>query len=57
MLMYCFLQAVKAVAEAAPLSVIDSEARLLVHICYSPRRCVHQNPHVFNSLPFLLEQS
>ncbi|XP_023525737.1 protein odr-4 homolog isoform X2 [Cucurbita pepo subsp. pepo] len=40
-LMLC--QAVKAVAEAAPLSVIDSEARLLVHICYSPRRWTCRN--------------
>lgn len=52
MLIYCFLQAVKAVAEAAPLSVVDLEERLLIHICYSPRRCVHRNPHVFNLLSF-----
>ncbi|XP_022980979.1 protein odr-4 homolog isoform X1 [Cucurbita maxima] len=40
-LMLC--QAVKAVAEAAPLTVIDSEERLLVHICYSPRRWTCRN--------------
>ncbi|XP_022154706.1 protein odr-4 homolog [Momordica charantia] len=36
-------QTAKAVAEAAPLSVIDSEERLLIHICYSPRRWTCRN--------------
>lgn len=40
-LMLC--QTVKAVAEAAPFSVNDSEERLLIHICYSPRRWTCRN--------------
>jgi hypothetical protein len=32
------LQTVKAVAEATPVSEIDREERLLIHICYSPMR-------------------
>ncbi|XP_008466125.2 uncharacterized protein LOC103503637 [Cucumis melo] len=40
-LMLC--QAVKAVAEAAPFSVNDLEERLLIHICYSPRRWTCRN--------------
>ena len=49
LLIYWFLQTVKTVAEAAPVN--DLEERLLVHICYSPRRCVHRNLHIFSSLP------
>lgn len=34
------LQTVKGVAEAAPVSETDWDERLLVHICYSPRRYI-----------------
>ncbi|XP_038897792.1 protein odr-4 homolog [Benincasa hispida] len=40
-LMLC--QTVKAVAEAAPFSVNVLEERLLIHICYSPRRWTCRN--------------
>ncbi|GMH13660.1 hypothetical protein Nepgr_015501 [Nepenthes gracilis] len=36
-------QTVKGVAEAAPLSASDWDERLLVHICYSPRRWTCRN--------------
>lgn len=32
------LQTVKAIADAAPLSEIDLDERILIHISYSPRR-------------------
>uniref|UniRef100_A0A2P2JSM7 Zinc binding dehydrogenase n=1 Tax=Rhizophora mucronata TaxID=61149 RepID=A0A2P2JSM7_RHIMU len=36
-------QAVKEVAEAAPISETDWDERLLIHICYSPRRWTCRN--------------
>ncbi|XP_062165360.1 uncharacterized protein LOC133871913 isoform X2 [Alnus glutinosa] len=36
-------QTVKAVAEATPVSEIDREERLLIHICYSPMRWTCRN--------------
>lgn len=36
-------QAVKAVAEATPISEVDRDERLLIHICYSPMRWTCRN--------------
>ncbi|XP_065881520.1 uncharacterized protein [Euphorbia lathyris] len=36
-------QTVKEVADAAPISQTDREERLLIHICYSPRRWTCRN--------------
>ncbi|KAF5739804.1 hypothetical protein HS088_TW12G01015 [Tripterygium wilfordii] len=36
-------QTVKGVAEAAPISETDWDERLLIHICYSPRRWTCRN--------------
>ncbi|KAL5559902.1 hypothetical protein UlMin_036113 [Ulmus minor] len=36
-------QTIKGVAEAAPLSQIDGDERILIHICYSPRRWTCRN--------------
>ncbi|XP_062073847.1 uncharacterized protein LOC133778046 [Humulus lupulus] len=36
-------QTIKGVAEAAPLSEIDPDERILLHICYSPRRWTCRN--------------
>uniref|UniRef100_A0A6N2MUS0 Protein odr-4 homolog n=1 Tax=Salix viminalis TaxID=40686 RepID=A0A6N2MUS0_SALVM len=37
------LQTVKGVAEAAPITETDWDERLLIHICYSPRRWTCRN--------------
>ncbi|GAB4852487.1 hypothetical protein Ancab_016701 [Ancistrocladus abbreviatus] len=41
-------QAVKGVAGAAPLSDTDWDERLLIHICYSPRRLPVYDANVMN---------
>ena len=40
LLMLRLLQTVKGVAKAARLSEDDLDERILIHICYSPRRYV-----------------
>lgn len=41
--LFQLLQTVKGVAEAAPVTETDWDERLLIHICYSPRRWTCRN--------------